>query len=297
MLTLVPTPIGSLEDITLRALRVLREADIIACEDTRTSGILLRHYDIHKPLTSFHVHNENDKLPLLLEKLREGVNVAVISDAGTPGISDPGWILLRRAMDEGLAVDVLPGPNALIPAVLLSGLSPQPFMFAGFPPEKHGERVRLFEAVKDFAGTLCFYVSPHKVSRDIADMLEVFGDREAALVREISKIHQESVRGTLSVIFGRVSGGIRGELVLVVAGRDKKAICTHKTTITQIVDGGNMAADDSWKDEASSMYQAGMSVKDTASSLSERYSVPKNDVKKYLISLPPRQQDTASPHA
>ena len=137
-LTLVPTPIGNLEDITLRALRVLREADVIACEDTRTSGILLRHYDITgKKLVSFHVHNENEKLESLLEHLREGRNVAVISDAGTPGISDPGWILLKRALDEGLDADVLPGPSAVIPAVLMSGLSPQPFMFIGFPPEKH----------------------------------------------------------------------------------------------------------------------------------------------------------------
>ena len=266
MLTLVPTPIGNLEDITLRALRVLREADIIACEDTRTSSVLLNHYDIHKPLTSFHLHNENDKLPFLLEKLREGARVAVISDAGTPGISDPGWILLRRAVDEGLTVDVLPGPNALIPAVLLSGLNPQPFAFMGFPPEKHGERVRLFGVMKDFAGTLCFYVSPHKITRDIADMLEVFGDREAALVREISKVYQESIRGTLSLILARVNEGVKGELVLVV-------------------DGGNAAANDSWKNEASSMLKDGMTVRDIASSLSERYGLSRNEVKKYVIDL------------
>ena len=265
-LTLVTTPIGNLEDITLRALRVLREADIIACEDTRTSSILLTHYDIHKPLTSFHVHNENDKLPFLLQKLREGSKVAVISDAGTPGISDPGWILLRKAMDEGLSVDVLPGPNAVIPAVLLSGLNPQPFAFMGFPPEKHTERVRLFEAVKNFAGSLCFYVSPHKITRDIADMLEVFGDRNAALVREISKVYQESIRGTLSVILARVSEGVKGELVLVV-------------------DGGDMAADDSWKNDASAMYESGRSVRDIASSLSERYGLSRNEVKKYVIAL------------
>ncbi len=122
MLTLVPTPIGNLEDITLRALRVLREADLIACEDTRTSGILLKKYNIKKPLTSFHLHNENNKLDLLLKKLHDGENIAVISDAGTPGISDPGWILLKRALEEGLEVDVLPGPCAVLPAVLLSGL-------------------------------------------------------------------------------------------------------------------------------------------------------------------------------
>ena len=266
MLTLVPTPIGNLEDITLRALRVLRESDIIACEDTRTSGILLQRYNIHKPLTSFHVHNENEKLPALLEKLREGAKVSVITDAGTPGISDPGWILLRRAMDEGLAVDVLPGANAVIPAVLLSGLSPQPFMFAGFLPEKHGERVRFLETLRDFDGTLCFYVSPHKARRDIGDMLDVFGDREAALVREISKVYQESIRGTLSAILERVVEGVRGELALVV-------------------DGVSEAANDSWKSEALSMHESGMSVKDIALVLSERFGVARNDVKGYVLGL------------
>ncbi|MBR4196191.1 MAG: 16S rRNA (cytidine(1402)-2'-O)-methyltransferase [Synergistaceae bacterium] len=265
-LTLVPTPIGNLEDITLRALRVLREADIIACEDTRTSSIFLQHYDIHRPLTSFHIHNENDKLPFLLQKLREGANIAVISDAGTPGISDPGWILLRRAIDEGLPADVLPGPNAVIPAVLLSGLNPQPFMFMGFPPEKHGERVRLFEGVKDFAGTLCFYVSPHKIARDIADMLQVFGDRDSALVREISKVYQETIRGTLNDILAKINDGVKGELVLVISGCNSEGI------------------NDSWKEEARSMYESGLSVKDIASSVSERFGVPKNDIKKYILS-------------
>ena len=265
-LTLVPTPIGNLEDITLRALRVLREADVIACEDTRTSSILLTHYDIHKPLTSFHVHNENDKLPFLLQKLREGMKVAVISDAGTPGISDPGWILLRRAVDEGLSVDVLPGASAVIPAVLMSGLSPQPFTFAGFPPEKHGERVKFFETFRDSSATLCFYVSPHKADRDIADMLQVFGDRDAALVREISKVYQEAIRGTLSELLGRVNEGVKGELVLVV-------------------DGVKEIANDSWKDNASAMLASGMSMKDIVSAVSENFSIPKNDVKKYIISL------------
>ena len=265
-LTLVPTPIGNLEDITLRALRVLREADIIACEDTRTSAILLNHYGIHKPLTSFHIHNENDKLPFLLQKLHDGLKVAVISDAGTPGISDPGWILLRRAVDEGLSVDVLPGPNAVIPALLLSGLSPQPFMFAGFPPEKHGERVRLFEAVKNFHGTLCFYISPHKAAKDIADMIQVFGDREAALVREISKVYQESIRGTLSLILERVTQGVKGELVLVVSG------CSSE--------GNN----DSWKEEALKMIHDGMSVKDTVKIIGDKYGVSPNEAKRFIIS-------------
>ena len=265
-LTLVPTPIGNLEDITLRALRVLREADIIACEDTRTSSILLKHYGIHKPLTSFHVHNENDKLPFLMQKLREELKVAVISDAGTPGISDPGWILLRRAVDEGISVDVLPGPSAVIPAVLMSGMSPQPFMFVGFPPEKHGERMRLFEAVKNFPATLCFYISPHKAVKDIADMIQILGDRESALVREISKVYQETIRGTLSGILARVTQGVKGELVLVISG------CEN-------------CADDSWKEEALSMYESGVSMKDIVSTLSERFGIPKNDIKKYIIAV------------
>ena len=263
-LSLVPTPIGNLEDITLRALRVLREADIIACEDTRTSSVLLRHYNISKPLTSFHLHNENDKLPFLLSKLRDGAKIAVISDAGTPGISDPGWILLRRAMDEGLPVDVLPGPNALIPAVLMSGLNPQPFVFAGFPPEKHGERVKLFEALRDLPVTLCFYISPHKAVRDIADMLSVFGGRNAALVREISKVYQESFNAVLSEIIERLKQGVKGELVLVVSG------CEEGTN-------------DGWKSEAAAMLEDGISMKDIAAEIETKHKVSRNEIKKYLL--------------
>ena len=264
-LILVPTPIGNLEDITLRALKVLREADLIACEDTRTSSILLKHYEIDKPLTSFHVHNENEKLPLLLEKLRAGEKIAVISDAGTPGISDPGWILLKRAIDEGLEVDVLPGASAVIPAVLMSGLSPQPFMFMGFPPEKSGERIKLFESVKDFKFTLCFYVSPHKAEKNILDMIKVFGDRNAALIREISKIFQEAIRGTLSQILERVHEGLKGELVLVIEG------------------GKSEADNDLWKSEALKMKQEGESVKDIVKMISEKYHVPKNEIKKFIL--------------
>lgn len=265
-LTLVPTPIGNLEDITLRALRVLRESDIIACEDTRTSGILLRRYNITgKKLISFHVHNENDRVNFLLERLREGLNVSVISDAGTPGISDPGWILLKRAIDEGIRVDVLPGPSALIPAVLLSGLNPQPFMFIGFPPEKHNERMKLFGSLQDFHFTLCFYVSPHKAEKDISDMIEVFGDRNAALIREISKVFQESVRESLSGILSRVIEGVKGELVLVVEG------CNDEEK------------NDSWKIESQRMLEEGMSVKDIVREIEGRYNISRNEIKKYVL--------------
>ena len=276
MLTLIPTPIGNLEDITLRALKVLREADIIACEDTRTSSILLRHYNINnKVLTPFHLHNENKVLNNLLNSLRGGKNVAVISDAGTPGISDPGWILLKHAIDENLDVDVLPGPTACIPAILLSGLPPQPFLFYGFIPEKSSERVKLFNSLKDFKYTLCFYISPHKAIKDIQDMLEILGDRQAALVREISKIYQESVRGTLSYILNRLaerqasqSLKLKGEMVLVLAGQAEQEV-----------------NNDEWQSAAREMREAGSSVKDISSQLSAKFNLNKNKIKDYLNSI------------
>ncbi len=263
-LYLVPTPIGNLEDITLRALRILSEADLIACEDTRTSGILLRHYEISKPLTSFHVHNENEKLNFLLEKLRNNEKIAVISDAGTPGVSDPGWILLKRAIDENIEIDVLPGPSAVLPAVLMSGLNPQPFVFMGFPPEKPGEREKLFENLKNFPFTICFYMSPHKIERQISDIINIFGDRQAALVREISKIYQESIRGNLSEILEKLKDGIKGELVLVIEGK------------TQI-------NNEEWREEAKKIFADGLSVKDTVNIISEKYKIAKNEIKKFLL--------------
>lgn len=269
MLTLIPTPIGNLEDITLRALKVLREADIIACEDTRTSSILLRHYNINnKVLTPFHLYNENKVLNNLLNSLRGGKNIAVISDAGTPGISDPGWILLKHAIDENLDVDVLPGPTACIPAILLSGLPPQPFLFYGFIPEKSSERVKLFNSLKDFKYTLCFYISPHKAIKDIQDILEILGDRQAALVREISKIYQESVRGTLSYILERLAQGLKGEMILIVAGQAEQEI-----------------NNDEWQSAAREMREAGSSVKDISSELSAKFNLNKNKIKDYLNNL------------
>ena len=261
-LYIVPTPIGNLEDITLRALRVLRGADLIACEDTRTSGILLQKYNIKKNLTSFHVHNENEKLNFLLEKLRDGEKIAVISDAGTPGISDPGWILLKRAVDENIEVDVLPGPSAGLPAVLFSGLSPQPFLFLGFPPEKSGERTKLFESLKNFPFTLCFYMSPHKIERQISDMINIFGNRNAALVREISKIFQEAIRENLADILTKIPG-IKGELVLVIEGCKK-------------------IYNDEWRIEAKNLFDDGASVKDVVKIIEEKYNIPKNEIKKEL---------------
>ena len=265
-LTLVPTPIGNLEDITLRALRVLREADLIACEDTRTSGILLKHYNIKKPLTSFHVHNENEKLNFLLEKLRDGENIAVISDAGTPGISDPGWILLKRAIEENIKIDVLPGASAVVPAVLMSGINPQPFLFLGCPPEKSAERIKLLNEIKNFPFTLCFYISPHKIEKDLIDFLEILGDRKAALVREISKIFQEAIRENLSNLISRLKEGIKGELVLIIEGFNHEIFNNEE-----------------WKEEAKKLFDDGSSVKDVVKIIGEKYKIPKNEIKKVIF--------------
>ncbi len=266
MLTLVPTPIGNLEDVTLRALRVLKEADIIACEDTRTSSVFLRHYGITTPLISFHQHNEKDKESSLIQALRDGKNIAVISDAGTPGLSDPGWMLLKAALKEGLEADVLPGPSALLPALLLSGLPPHPFIFYGFPPEKPGQRKKLFSSLSDIPWTLAFYISPHKAERHVSDMLECLGDRNAALVREISKMFQESIRGTLSAIKDRLEHGVKGEMVLVVEGKIKSE------------------ADTDWQTIADELIEAGETVRTAAETVAERCGVPKNTVKSYLLS-------------
>jgi len=267
-LTLVPTPIGNLEDITLRALRVLRNADLIACEDTRTSSVLLRRYHIAAPLVPFHLHNERECLPRLMEALREGKSVAVVSDAGTPGVSDPGWILLRSALDEGIEADVLPGPSALLPALLLSGLTPHPFLFLGFPPEKPGARGELFQSLRGVPWTLCFYISPHKAERQIAEMAEVWGDRRAALVREISKVYQESIRSSLSGLLSRLEQGLKGEMVLVVEGH---------------VPGDE--GEDAWKAEADALHAGGATVRSAVETIVARHPVAKNAVKAYLLSL------------
>ena len=266
-LTLVPTPIGNLEDITLRALRVLREADLIACEDTRTSGILLKKYNIKKPLTSFHVHNENEKLNFLLEKLRDGKKIAVISDAGTPGISDPGWILLKRAIEEEIEIDVLPGASAVLPAVLMSGLNPQPFIFMGFPPEKSGERTKLLNEIKNFPFTLCFYISPHKTEKQLKDFIEILGNRRAALVREISKIFQETLRGNLLEINSKLQEGIKGELVLVI----------------ESFNDNQNNFNDVWRKEAEKLFSDGASVKDIVKIIEEKYKISKNEIKSELL--------------
>ena len=222
ILYVVPTPVGNMEDITLRALRILKEADLILAEDTRTSGKLLKHYDIHNHLQSHHKFNEHGTSQAVVEKLKAGQTIALISDAGTPGISDPGFYLVREAVAAGVEVQCLPGATALIPALVSSGLPDDRFCFEGFLPQKKGRQTRL-ESFREETRTMVFYESPYRVLKTLQQFAEVFGDdRKVSCCREISKVHEESVRGTLAEVIAHFKETEpRGEFVIVVGGCEK----------------------------------------------------------------------------
>ncbi len=220
VLYIVPTPVGNLEDITLRAIRVLKEADLVLAEDTRTSGILLKHFDIKKQLMSHHKFNEHGTSAAIVERLLSGQNVALVSDAGTPGISDPGFFLVREAVKAGVEVQTLPGPTAFVPALVSSGLPCDRFVFEGFLPQKKGRMSRI-ASLADELRTMVFYESPYRVLKTLQQFAEAFGpDRQACACREISKVHEESVRGTLEELMAHFTQTEpRGEFVLIVAGK------------------------------------------------------------------------------
>jgi len=223
MLYLVATPIGNLSDISLRALETLREVDIIASEDTRKTGRLLKHYNISKPQISFHEHNEKRAAGKIISMLAQGQSVAVVTNAGTPGISDPGFSVVREAIDAGFEVTMIPGPSAVVMAVVLSGLAVHSFTFRGFAPRKSGPRRRFFEVDQDSPHTLIFYESPYRIKVFLADALEVYGDRKAALVKELTKLHEGVERGTLSELLELVEKTEpRGEYTIVIAGEGSK---------------------------------------------------------------------------
>lgn len=218
-LYLVPTPIGNLKDITLRALEILGQVSLILAEDTRTSGKLLKHYEIATPMRSYHMHNEHKATAAIIDLMKTGDSIALISDAGTPAISDPGFLLVREALVAGLKVECLPGATALIPALAVSGLPCERFVFEGFLPVKKGRMTRL-EALREESRTMVFYESPHKLLKTLGQFEELFGaDRKAAAARELSKLHEEIVRGTLSEIKAHFQAKApKGEFVLIVAG-------------------------------------------------------------------------------
>lgn len=218
-LYLVPTPVGNMEDITLRALRVLREADLILAEDTRTSGILLNHYEIKRPMQSHHKFNEHGTVAGIASRIEAGENIALISDAGTPGISDPGFLLVRECVAAGIDVECLPGPTAVIPAIVKSGLPCDRFCFEGFLPQKKGRQSRLLTLAGEHR-TMVFYESPYRLVKALEQFASVFGnERQAAVCREISKIHEECMRGTLAELASHYTKHQpKGEIVIVVAG-------------------------------------------------------------------------------
>lgn len=219
MLYLVATPIGNLGDITLRALDVLRSVDLIASEDTRKTGLLLKHFDIRKPQMAFHEHNEDRAGERIMAALAEGRSVAVVSEAGTPGISDPGYSIVQRAIAAGEEVTMIPGPAAAIMAVVLSGLPVHSFTYRGFPPHKPGPRRRFLEVDRESPHTLVFYESPYRLEALLADALAVYGDRRAALAHELTKFHESFQRGLLSELLEGVRAERpKGEYVVVVAG-------------------------------------------------------------------------------
>lgn len=222
MLYLVATPIGNLSDITLRALDVLRNVDIIASEDTRKTGLLLKHFDISKQQIAFHEHNEQQAGARIEGLLRAGQSVAVVTNAGTPGISDPGFTLVRRAVNAGVEVTMIPGPAAFVMALVLSGLPVHSFTFRGFPPRKTVGRCKFLAVDKNAPHTIIFYESPYRIEALLTDALAVYGDREAALANDLTKLFEKVERGTLSSLLELVKGKtLKGEFILVVAGMGK----------------------------------------------------------------------------
>jgi len=218
-LYLVATPIGNLEDITLRALRVLRECDVVAAEDTRRTGQLLKHFEISKPLLSYFQFNEAKRSEEIIERLKRGEKVALVTDAGTPGISDPGERVVRAAVAAGLRVESVPGPCALVAALTASGLPTDEFHFIGFLPHKSGQRRKQLEALKQFAGTLALYESPYRIEKLLGELNEVFPDRTAVLARELTKKFEEFLRGTPAELLALVAKrSLKGEFVVLVSG-------------------------------------------------------------------------------
>jgi len=222
-LYIVSTPIGNMEDITLRALRILKEVDLIAAEDTRRTGLLLKHFSIQASLTSYFEGNELKKREFILAKLKEGKNVALVSDAGTPGVSDPGFRLIQLAIENQLPIVPIPGSSAVITALSVSGLPTDAFLFKGFLPHKSKKRKDLLREMENVRETLIFYESPHRISETLNDILEILGDREIVLTRELTKVYEEIIRGKVSEILKQVGERtLKGEITLVISGKTRK---------------------------------------------------------------------------
>jgi 16S rRNA (cytidine1402-2'-O)-methyltransferase len=268
ILYIVATPIGNLEDITLRALRVLKEVDVVAAEDTRHTQILLSHYDIHTPLTSYHEHNEKTKSQQLVTRLVRGQNVALVSDAGTPAISDPGFRLIAQAIRAGVRIIPVPGASALTAVLSASGLPTDRFVFEGFLPARKTQRRERLQTLRDETRTLIFYEAPHRLKDTLGDIRELLGNREAVLAREVSKIHEEFLRGPVSeLVLALGSGDIRGEVTLIISGSS----------------GLPGVSEDRLKAEILELKGKGLRVKEIAEVLGEKFGYPKKEI--YRLAL------------
>lgn len=233
ILYIVSTPIGNREDITLRALRILKEVELIAAEDTRHTGLLLRHFGIQTPLTSYFEGNELKKRDFILSRLKQGVRVALVSDAGTPGISDPGFRLVQMAIGNQIPVVPIPGPSAGTTALSVSGLPTDAFLFKGFLPHKSKKRRGMLEQLEEVRETIIFYESPHRIIETLKDISDILGDREMVLARELTKIYEEVLRGRVSEIQNQIIGRkIKGEITLVICGKTRKGVNREGPIVT-----------------------------------------------------------------
>jgi 16S rRNA (cytidine1402-2'-O)-methyltransferase len=268
ILYIVATPIGNLEDITLRAIRTLKEADVIAAEDTRHTQVLLKHFAITTPLTSFHEHNERAKTAQLVTRLERGESIALVSDAGTPAISDPGYRLVVAAIGAGIRVIPIAGPSALIAALSAAGLPTDGFDFRGFLPARKQERRSKLQELRDGRYTMVFYETPHRLQESLDDVREILGDRRMVLAREVTKLHEEFLRGRISEVIGEVSRReIRGEMTLVIEG------CSDS----------NAASEEALVDEIDKLKGEGMRIKEIAEIIGEKYGYSKREI--YRLAL------------
>lgn len=265
-LYVVATPIGNLADITLRAMDVLKSVHCVAAEDTRHTLKLLNHYRIRKPLTSYHSHNMTEKGPVLIARLLGGEDIALVTDAGTPGISDPGALLIQQALASQIPVEVIPGPTASVAALVVAGLPTHPFAFLGFPPPKGSSRERFFTSAAQLCMTLIVYESAKRLERTLSDMLKYWGDRRIAVARELTKVHEEVFRGLVSQAQAHFAEGTRGELTLVVAGSEEGE------------DAGSENPGQ-WREELKRLlFQEGMSARDAVKLIATGFRIPRRRV-------------------
>lgn len=266
-----PTPIGNLEDITLRILRILKEVDLIAAEDTRRTIKLLNHYDIKKSLISYHEHNKWEKGKVLLEKLRKGKNIALVSDAGMPGISDPGEELIKSCIEEDIEVVVLPGPSASITGLVLSGFSTERFIFEGFLPSNKKDRIKELDKLKKEERTIIFYESPYRVISFLKDVREVLGNRQVSISRELTKVYEETFRGTVEEGIKYFENQKKGEFVIVIEGTEEE----EENPFEEI----------SVKEHLKTYMEKGFSKKDAVKKVASERKISKNQVYKESLSL------------